>query len=142
MHTNPKLPSKSLIKAICYPETVTFTPKASDKVGLQAQEDSKRSVHREHRSGLVIHPDSPHLGASLDGVVNCSCRAGVIEVKCPYSCTDKSFLEATNDSKFSLKSVGGDCELKSNHCYYYQVQLQMKLCMLDSATSLCGKMMN
>ena len=51
-------------------------------------------------SGLVIHPDIPHLGAlaSPDGIVNCSCSgASVIEDKCPFLCTDKSFLEATND---------------------------------------------
>ena len=32
VHTNSKLPSKSLIKAICYPESVTFNK--SNKVGL------------------------------------------------------------------------------------------------------------
>ena len=137
-YTNPKLPSKSLIKAICYPESVTFTSKATkwgcdhEKTAREVYLESIADYHTDltvSDSGLVIHPDSAHLGASPDGIVNCSCcGAGVIEVKCPFSCTDISFLEATNDSKFCLKSVGdGNYELKTDHSYYYQVQLQMKL---------------
>ena len=45
--------------------------------------------------GLVIHPEYPHLGASPDGYVKCSCcGCGVIEIKCPFSCKDRSFHEA------------------------------------------------
>ena len=126
VHTNPK--------AKAYSETVTFTSKVT-KWGCEhkktAREVYTESIADNHTdltvsdSDLVIHPDSPHIGASLDGVVNCSCcGAGVIAVKCPFLCSDKSY-----DSKFCLKSVGGgDYELKSDHSYYYQVQLQMKLC--------------
>lgn len=60
-------------------------------------------------SGLVIDVSYPHMGASPDGIVTCACCGrGVIEIKCPYSCRDKTFLEATGD--------------------YYQVQAQMKFC--------------
>ena len=95
-----KLPSKSLIKAICYPESVTFTSKATkwgydhEKTAREVYLESIADYHTDltvSDSGLVIHPDSPHLGASPNGIVNCSCcGAGVIEVKCPFSCTDRS----------------------------------------------------
>ncbi len=43
--------------------------------------------------GLVILPQYPHLGASPDGYVKCHCcGSGVIEIKCPFSCKDRSFL--------------------------------------------------
>ena len=129
-----------MIKAICYPETVTFTSKATtwgcehEKTAREAYLKRIADNHTDltvSDSGLVIHPDNPCLGASLDGIINCSCYGGgVTEVKCPFSCTDKSFLDATNDSKFCLRSIagGGNYELKRDHPYYYQVLLQMKIC--------------
>ena len=79
---------------------------------------------------MVIDPKYPHLGASPDGYVNCSCCGpGVIEVKCPFSCSNQSFLEATNDTNFCLECTGdGQFSSKRSHSYLYQVQLQMKLC--------------
>ncbi len=48
-------------------------------------------------SGIVINSSCPHMSASPDGIVNCDCCGeGVIEIKCPYSCVDKSFEGATN----------------------------------------------
>ncbi|KAL0966883.1 hypothetical protein UPYG_G00301350 [Umbra pygmaea] len=42
-------------------------------------------------SGLVVRNDQPHLGASPDGLVNCSCCGrGTLEVKCPYKYRDES----------------------------------------------------
>ena len=48
-------------------------------------------------SGLVIHESYPHIiGASPDSIVTCNCCVkGVIEGKCPFTCRDKTFLEAT-----------------------------------------------
>ena len=48
------------------------------------------------------------MGASPDGIVSCECcGSGVVEIKCPYSCKDKSFLEATADSMFFLEHNDG-----------------------------------
>ena len=45
--------------------------------------------------GLVVDPKYLFMGATPDGFITCSCcRSGVIEVKCPFSCKDKSFLES------------------------------------------------
>ena len=81
---------------------------------------SKHSNLIVSNRGLVIHPKYPHLGASPDGYVNCSCCGpGVIEVKCPFSCSNQSFLEATNDTNFCLECTGdGQFSLKRSHSYF------------------------
>ena len=70
-------------------------------------------------------------GASPDGIVRCECCAlGVLEIKCPFSCRNKSFAEASSDNtQFCLVSnqQDGTFKLKDGHAYYYQVQAQMKL---------------
>ena len=56
------------------------------------------------KSGLVIDCKYPFFGASPDGVIKCRCcEFGVLEIKCPYSCRDKSFLTRSNESNFFLK---------------------------------------
>ena len=82
-------------------------------------------------SGLVIHPSYPHLGASPDRILTCDCcGSGVLEVKCPFLCKQKTIMKASEDPKFCLtKDVDGvTYVLKSSHSYYYQVQLQLLLC--------------
>ena len=60
----------------------------------------------------MIDPKYPYLGASPDGYVKCKCCGP--EVKYPYSCRNKSFLEASYDSGFCLEVT--------------PVQLQIKIC--------------
>ena len=78
-------------------------------------------------TGLVVHPEHPHLGVSPDGVVSCDCS--VLEIKCPFSCTNKSVTEAIRDDAQFCLTINEDSsfELKKAHEYYYQVQAQMKL---------------
>ena len=76
----------------------------------------------------LVHPSYPFMGASPDGKV--SCEFGVVEIKCPYSCKDKSFLEATAESTFFLKRNDGVTNLKTNHTYFHRVQAQMKFCIV------------
>ena len=74
------------------------------------------------------------MGASPDGLITeCTCCGdGVLEVKCPYSCRDKSFLEKTGESRFFLKQDSdGKLLLDVSHAYYYQVQAQLKFCCAD-----------
>ena len=86
-----------------------------------------------HDCGLMISPLS-HVGASPDGIVTCDCCGkGVIEVKCPYQCKEHSLKEASQDSSFCLEEMhdstaAATYRLRENHSYYYQVQLQMKIC--------------
>ena len=95
-------PSKSLLQAICYPESTKFTSKATSwgcEHEQAAYDSYKRKRMNEHvnfslsKSGLVIDCNYPFFGASPDGVIKCRCcEFGVLEIKCPYSCRDKSFL--------------------------------------------------
>ena len=50
------------------------------------------------------------MGASPDGIIKCDCCG--IEVKCPFSCTDKTFLEATSESGFIPENCFGKFSLK------------------------------
>ena len=75
------------------------------------------------KSGLV--------GASPEGLIKCGCCGpGVLEVKCPFSCKDKSFMEATAET-FFLEQADGRFTLKEKHAYYYQVQAQIKFCSVN-----------
>ena len=47
-------------------------------------------------------------------------------MKCPFKCKTKSFKEASDQSLFCL-----NCDANDEHAYYYQLQLQMKLCEVD-----------
>ena len=76
--------------------------------------------------GLVISPSYPYLAATPDGFVSCEC--GFLEIKCPFSCTEKTFSEAVADPRFYLEERNGEFALKTNHAYYYQVYAQMIFC--------------
>jgi len=80
--------------------------------------------------GLILNPEFPFIGATPDGLVFCKCCEGcVLEIKCTFSCRPKTFSEAVLDnSSFFLADDGSSLALKEDHMYYYQVQLQMKLC--------------
>ena len=52
----------------------------------------------------------------------------LLKVKCPYSCKDKSILEATAESTVFLAHNDGITNLKTNHAYFYQIQAQMRFC--------------
>ena len=113
-HTDLSQPSQSLIKCICYPESYRFSSKAT-RWGCEHENTTREAFFHKVASshlnltitarGLVIHPEYPHLGASPDGYVKCSCcGCGVIEIKCPFSCKDHSFHEAIGENNFCLQS--------------------------------------
>lgn len=61
----------------------------------EALETYKSTMQRDHanfkisRCGFFISVDEPHLGASPDSLVSCTCHgSGVVEVKCPYCARD------------------------------------------------------
>ena len=79
-------------------------------------------------SGFVLNPEWPHLGASPDGIVNCSCCGrGVLEVKCPYTHRYNSVQDIARDSSSCLQTsdTDGSPYLDHDHAYYYQVQAQI-----------------
>lgn len=89
-------------------------------------------------SGLHVNPNYPHLGASLDGLVECECCGkGLLERKCPYKFRDKDPNEIEDES-FYLQHTGNSKELCHTHAYYFQVQGQLSICARDYYVTLCA----
>ena len=99
--------------------------------------ESYSKIHKTFfviKSGLILHPSYPFFGATPDGIVNCSCcGSGVLEIKCPFRCKNKSFKDATTQGSFCLEEDDSGLRLKVDHAYYYQVQLQMKVYQVEYA---------
>ena len=142
LHTSISNPSKSLLTSICYPEMVRYQSKAC-LYGCKHEDDARKAYtevmstrHRSFsvaRSGLVLDMSRPFIGASPDGLVQCCCCGkGTLEIKCPYSCRDKAFEEASKDKSFYLQcNDKGDLLLTKDHVYYHQVQMQMEVCQTE-----------
>ena len=141
LHTDYTQPSISTIKSICYPVIHQFMPKAC-QYGCEHENQARAKYFDDHskthnsliviNSGLILHPLYPFFGVSPDGIINCSCcSSGVLEIKCPYRCKDKSVNEMVDQYDFCLENVDGSLSLKRNHAYYYQIQLQMKICEVE-----------
>ena len=122
-------PSKSLVKKILGFASSVKT--AAMKWGCDHESDAlaayKQQVKNNHISfevdaaGLLINPLAPHLGASPDGFVSCSCCGlGVIEIKCPFSIRHTDPINAP-----FLEDNCGSVRLSPKHNYYHQVQGQM-----------------
>ena len=141
LHTDYTQPSISAIKSICYPVMHQLMPKAC-QYGCEHEEQARVKYFDDHSKthssliiincGLILHPLYPFFGTSPDGIINCSCcSSGVIEIKCPYRCKDKSINELVEERNFCSENVDGSLSLKRNHAYYYQIQLQMKICEVE-----------
>ncbi|XP_060581209.1 uncharacterized protein LOC132737860 [Ruditapes philippinarum] len=119
-------PALSTVKAICGTGS-RFTNKATEW-GIAHEREAllkyRRDVSPLHddlkvdNSGLFISPAHPHLGASPDGIVSCSCCGdGLVEIKCPYSVKDGNVKD--------LEYLDKNMALKHQHKYMYQVQTQL-----------------
>lgn len=78
--------------------------------------------------GLFVDKDVPYLGASPDGLVECSCCGrGVMEIKCPWCAKDAASLDdvAEHRKNFPLQKHSTGLKLSEEHPYYMQCQLQM-----------------
>ena len=74
--------------------------------------------------GFLIDSNDVFLGASADGIVECDCHGrGTLEIKCPFKHREVHPLKAAEQDKQFCLSTNG--ELKTNHKYYSQIQLQM-----------------
>ena len=90
-HTDPCLPSNSLIMSICYPELSKFKS-AAMQWGCEHERfarDKYQNKNSQHHSelevmecGFHISTDFPFIGASPDGLVSCKCCGdGICEIK-------------------------------------------------------------
>ncbi|XP_041932837.1 uncharacterized protein LOC121695788 [Alosa sapidissima] len=129
----------SRFREICHVKGQSSAESLADRIfkGTRQTADMKRGAEMESEvaaeysklvhvnyapSGLVIHPTTPWLAASPDGVVydpNANPQFGLVEFKCPNV---KNFV----DCKY-VKMENGSRKLKKSHAYYWQVQGQLLL---------------
>ncbi|XP_037526915.1 uncharacterized protein LOC119404478 [Rhipicephalus sanguineus] len=131
-------PSISLLKKICCPEQSKFSSAATEwgrkHEGTAISTYRKQVVQRHNnltlkRVGVCLSAKHPHLAASPDAVVNCSCCGeGIVEVKCPYSVAESGIEAAIGTKDFCLETSADGLRLKRTHGYYYQVQTQLAVC--------------
>nr|XP_042894644.1 uncharacterized protein LOC122268294 [Parasteatoda tepidariorum] len=97
----------------------------NEEVALRMYVQKAKSIHtnfQHRRSGLCLNSKFPHLGASPDAHVLCSCCGkGIVEIKCPFKHKNVSAFNI-NDSSFILDTDG---KIRTNHSYYFQIQGQL-----------------
>lgn len=79
-------------------------------------------------TGKFICAINPVLRASPEGIVNCKCGTGLIEIKCPFS-TNKNSLtgeELARGGRYHI-ALGSDgkVHLKKSSPWYTQVQAHL-----------------
>ena len=135
-HSNPALPSNSLIQSICYPELNKLNTDAIHH-GCKHEQDAvnayEKVMNEKHvnfrvvRCGLFIKKQYPWLHASPDFLCSCDCCGeGCGEVKCPYcieNCDFESYV--LKPSSCLEKDSTGSFIIKKGHQYYYQCQQQI-----------------
>ena len=128
--TKVESPSKTFINTIMQykPSTdvaATKYGKEMEPVAFHAFTEYFR-LHHENTSvsqtGLNVNAEFPHLGASPDGVVSCSCHGkALLEIKCPHKYRN-GLSGWDSDPGFPVSPDG--C-MDEGHPYYYQLQHQM-----------------
>ena len=107
-------PFVSLIKPICYPDpTVDRFVSAACSCGLYYEDTARKeyvAIMKEmhvdfevNKTGLIVDPMYPFMGASPNGLVSCTCCGrGVLEMKCPFSSKDKELHSVTDKNSNSF----------------------------------------
>lgn len=125
-HTTISKPALSLVRRICYPDSVEFSTPAT-RYGkkyeeraiselFQAVADQHVNITKE-KCGLIISAKEPCLGASPDAIFRCDCHGKiVVEVKCPYSARESddvvNALMELNDP-YIIKNSNGEVVYQS-----------------------------
>ena len=103
---------------------------------MDAYKSKAGKDHEDHhvtQAGLFLHPDTPFIGASPDGMVSCKCCGeGVLEVKCPFHIRE-GLPEDDDPGNFCMTKIDGEWSLKRDHSYFFQVQTQLQVCRLPYA---------
>jgi len=131
-------PAESTIKLIMqYNDHITTKAmahgKSSEPIAFNAYKEIQKKTHIDFEvdnSGLCVNAEYHFLGASPDGVTNCTCHGkGLLEIKCPFSF--KTGLAGYKESKNC--PINKDDSINTKHEYYFQMQLQM----LVTETNFC-----
>ena len=102
-----------------------------EKDAVETYTQQAKSDHHNLRiseCGFFIDTQYPYVGASPDGIIECDCCGRVVlEVKCPY-CYRDGLPDEGDKENFCMTKQNGKWRLRRDHTYYYQTQLQMKVC--------------
>ena len=115
--TDVKDPFNSLGRSICYPDSTRFGSKVTTW-GCAHEKDARiermsvmTNRHADFSlsvSGLIVNPAWPFLGASPNGIINCTCCGmAVLEIKCPFTCKERSFLDVSKERFFLHQQAMG-----------------------------------
>lgn len=140
--TSLESPSKSLVDSILQRKSIPKT--AAMQWGIQKEPVAREAyfvkVKNKHVSfnldmaGLYVNPESPHLGASPDGLIFCDCCGpGLLEIKCPFSVRNENPTAAP----YIKPKEDGTLQLCRKHNYYFQVQGQMAVMELSYCDFVC-----
>lgn len=136
LHQRSSTKPCKLVKKICGygSKDISHLPSVSwgsqhEDIAIKKYADVQKPRHTNfiyRPVGFLIDSEDVFIGASADGVVNCECcGTGVLEVKCPHKHRNiHPLAAATADKEFCLSADG---QLKTNHKYYSQVQMQMHI---------------
>ncbi|CAC5369625.1 unnamed protein product [Mytilus coruscus] len=126
----------NLVRRVCGYNSYDLSRKDAVRWGIE-HEDEAREAYISHQktthinfecklAGFFVNSKHPFVGASPDGITTCDCCGkGTLEVKCPFKHKDTPIDKVpAKDSNFCLDNM---LQLKQNHRYYTQVQLQMYL---------------
>lgn len=125
----------SLVKQLTEPPSSHEKCTPAMKYGQEMEDEAramyikemKNSNHKDinvKKCGLFISKNRFYIGASPDGLVNCSCcDMGLVEIKCPFSIANESPTES--NLTYLQKITEEELKLKLNHPYFSQVQAQM-----------------
>lgn len=95
--------------------------------------------HHVTQAGLFLHPDTPFIGASPDGMVSCKCCGEeVLEVKCPFHIRE-GLPEDDDPGNFSMTKIDGEWSLKRPLLLFFKSKHSYKCADYHMPTLFCGQ---
>lgn len=105
--------------------------KKFEHVARESYLHDKKNLHDNLEcklSGFVIDNNSPYLGCSPDGLLECKCCGqGCLEIKCPYKFSEETPINAACLDKTNFHIENDTPLMKRNDTspYYCQIQCQL-----------------
>ena len=114
-----------------------------EKSAIDAYTQNTTSRHQNFtvsEVGLFLNETTPFIGASPDGLIECTCcEKGTLEIKCPY-CFQENLPEEDTEN-FCMHQENGEWRLKRSHAYYYLSKHNLQRATCHMGTSWCGQRM-
>ena len=109
-----------------------------EQIAISAFE--KKMDCKVNPTGLFVHIKYGYFAASPDEIATfLSGDTAVLEVKCPFSAKSLNIEEwRLSQKNICLENKNnGTLQLKRSHNYFYQIQIQLECCNIDSGYFFC-----